>query len=143
MKEIWKPVIGWEDLYEVSNKGRVKTNRREFTRYRNGNAVKCIYEEIIRKCRSSREGYRLVTLKRKTPYYRETTAKIHRLVAEAFIPNPKNKPCVNHIDSNKSNNSLQNLEWCTKKENTIHATNAGRIKKNPLNGKFVKTLFNL
>ena len=63
--------------------------------------------------------------------------KIHRLVAQTYIPNPMNKPQVNHIDCDKTNNNINNLEWCTNRENVIHAMKNGMIAKN--NGEFSGT----
>jgi len=117
MKEIWKPIKGYEGLYEVSNLGRVKSLPK------NGNGFK----EIILKSGNSTGGYKFVVVnKRKKKNF---AIKVHRLVAFAFIPNPENKPCVNHIDSNPLNNRCENLEWCTHKENMKHAVEFGRFKK--------------
>lgn len=125
MKEIWKKIEGY-DYYEISNFGRVKSLKR--TRVGNNkigknkkNPKKFYYvvpEKYLKPIKSN-AGYPVVNLfKSKTdsrPY------GIHRLVAEAFIPNPENKPQVNHLDGNKENYSLTNLEWVTASENGLHA----------------------
>lgn len=116
MEEIWKDIEGYEGLYQVSNFGRVKGLPRCDSR---GNAR----VERILKPIPTKDGYLRVHLsnegiKRKRP--------IHRLVAEAFIPNPENKLQVNHIDEDKTNNSLANLEWVTPKENINHGTSLYR-----------------
>lgn len=106
MKEIWKPVRNWEDYYLVSNKGFVY----------------------------SLKSKRLLTLdKNNTGYYRvsfynkgkKERVFIHRLVAETFIPNPENKKQVNHINEDKSDNSVKNLEWTTQEENELHSMRRG------------------
>lgn len=96
MKEIWKEIKDYEGLYWVSNQGRVKNRHNRILK-----------PEI-------RTGYHSVGLCKnsKCKHYR-----IHRLVAQAFIPNPENKPIINHIDENKLNNTPSNLEWCTNQEN--------------------------
>jgi hypothetical protein len=106
--EQWKQTYIRED-YEVSNLGRVR-------RVKRGPANKRIFAEPYSyiKGKLCRNGYHRIKVGRK-----EYGA--HRLVAIAFIPNTENKPDVNHIDGNKQNNSLSNLEWVTKKENMIHA----------------------
>lgn len=98
--EIWKPVIGYEGLYEVSNKGRVK--RVEYLLTESNTAW----------------GYKKVSL---TKNKKNSNLSIHRLVAQAFHENPENKPTVNHKDGNKHNNSASNLEWNTVQENVDHA----------------------
>lgn len=95
MKEIWKGIEGYESIYQISNLGRIKSK------------IKILSPHI------SNCGYLRIILKNK--HY-----SIHRLVAKAFIPNPNNKPQVNHIDGNKTNNCVNNLEWVTASENQIH-----------------------
>ena len=108
-KEIWKPVKGYEGLYEVSNTGLVYSHKRE-------KLMKPIITE---------KGYCVVVLRQDNIAHK---CRIHRLVAEAFIPNPDNLPEVNHIDGDKQNNSLDNLEWCTRSENILHAYRTGLEK---------------
>jgi len=105
--EQWKEVRDTFGLLEVSNEGRVRSNMRDGR---------------ILKATPDKKGYlRLhVTIKRERRSY-----KVHRLVAEAFIPNPENKPQVNHIDGNKANNAASNLEWVTNIENSYHAIDNG------------------
>lgn len=110
--EIWKPVIGYETNYEVSNFGNVRSlNKR-------GNN----YHHILSAHLQGNKKYLQVNLwlKNKTKKKR-----IHRLVAEAFIPNPNNLPEVNHIDGNRYNNHVSNLEWVTSSENKLHAFKTG------------------
>lgn len=110
MKEIWKDIQGYEGLYQVSNLGRVKR----------------VTTGRILKGGKDKYGYLIVNLYK---YSVGSIKTIHRLVAEAFIPNPENKPQVNHVDENKTNNSLDNLEWMTAKENTNHGTRNERSGK--------------
>lgn len=107
MKEIWKDIEGFEGKYQVSNTGYVKSLDFNHTG-----------KEKILKNKVNRQGYEYVTLyKNGKQYY----PAIHRLVAEAFIPNPNELEQVNHIDGNKKNNVAENLEWCTNLENMQHA----------------------
>lgn len=122
MEEIWKNIVGYEGLYQISNLGRVKSLSRIIRHWKEGNSV--LVERILKPGYDRKNGYYTVV------FYKEKkakTKKIHRLVAEAFIPNPENKPCVNHINGNKTDNRLENLEWCSKKENVIHAHKTGLI----------------
>lgn len=110
----WKPVKGYEGLYEVSNDGRIKALKKRVDR------GKCHreWEEHFLKQAADMNGYLRTSLAMNG---KNTTIKVHRLVAETFIPNPENKPEVNHIDGNKQNNDVSNLEWCTRSENLKHA----------------------
>lgn len=117
--EVWKPVAGYEGLYEVSNLGRVKTIARKVNRINRGEVS---VQETIMKPSTITRGYKLVGL-RKNGVRKGCT--IHRLVAEAFIPNPDDLPQVNHKDGNKANNSADNLEWCTAQDNMLHSLDIG------------------
>lgn len=110
MKEEWKDIDGYEGLYKVSNLGRVKSMN-----YNKTGREKCLKS-------SDRKGYDAVILSRNG---NRVCKSIHRLVLEAFTPNPNNKPQVNHIDGDKKNNNVNNLEWCTAKENTRHSFKNG------------------
>ncbi len=107
---MFKDISNYQDEYSISDTGEV-------LRKDSG---------LILKHRL-RAGYPSVTLCKNNI---KKDAHIHRLVAETFIPNPNNLPCVNHMDGNKQNNKSSNLEWCTHKENSIHAVKLGLISKN-------------
>lgn len=122
MTEEWKDIPGYEGLYQVSTTGIVKSYDKIRFDYRhpiNGR----LYKSIILRPLKLREyvGVRL------TRNYKEATYPIHRLVALTFIPNPSNKPYVNHIDFNTLNNNVTNLEWCTQLENVHHTMKHGRM----------------
>lgn len=107
MEEIWKDIEGYAGKYKISNHGRVKM----LGSYSDGRT----YKSSIKKTRFDRGGYEYTIL---TDWNGNTkTIKIHRLVATAFIPNPSNKPCIDHIDCNRRNNYFENLRWVTYKEN--------------------------
>ena len=118
--EIWKTIKDFKN-YEVSNLGRIKSKERR-TNVGIKNVRSRIRKEKILKQYNSTKGYLQVRL-----YNRNIvkTIKVHRLVAEAFIPNPENKPQVNHKDGNKQNNNAENLEWCDCYENMKHSYNIG------------------
>lgn len=113
--EKWKFIEGYEDRYLISDKGRIKS-------LVNNNGKR---RELIRIPRKGKNGYLYLNLWKDGKC---KSKKIHRLVAEHFIKNPNNKPQVNHIDGNKLNNKVSNLEWCTAQENTMHAINTGLMK---------------
>ena len=116
MKEIWKPVVGYEGFYEVSNMGRVKSLERKDCL---GRAVK----ERILKQTVTHDGYLVVGL---YAGGKLKTLKVHRLVCEAFNDNRDEKPEVNHINENKTDNRACNLEWCTRRENVNHGSRNDR-----------------
>lgn len=115
-KETWKPVVGYEGQYDVSNYGQVRSVKRKVP-CRNG--FRTVGSRIL--ASGNMNGYRRVSLGSKGH-------TVHRLVATAFIPNTGNKPCVNHKDGDRANNYFRNLEWCTYSENNLHGyVHNGRI----------------
>jgi hypothetical protein len=124
--EIWRPVKGYEGLYEVSNLGRVKSVSRVIRggRY---NCDRLFKERILKQAACKGNGfYHRVQLNKDS---NGRMFAVHRLVAEAFIPNPENKPEVNHVDANRFNNTVENLEWVTQEENIEHARINGLLSK--------------
>lgn len=110
-QEQWKPIQEFNGEYEVSNLGRVRSMKRYY------GVIGRIMPQTIQ-----RKGYYAVTFWMNNKAY---CRKVHRLVIEAFTPNPDRLPCINHIDGNKLNNYVSNLEWCTYQANMQHAVRTG------------------
>lgn len=132
MKEIWKDILGYEGFYQVSNLGNV----RRLVEWRGNdyisNYVPCIK---IMPPYVDDNGYMRICLSMRGIYKHY---RIHQLVARAFIPNPNNYPQINHIDENKTNNCVSNLEWCTQTYNNKYGTRGKRIGVTNHNGKGAK-----
>jgi len=116
-KEIWKDIEEYEGLYQISNLGNVKSKKRLQYDINNKKNV-YIEKEMLLKYSLNHKGYKVVKLQNKKS---KKTISIHRLVAQAFIPNRDNLPQVNHKDGNKENNCVNNLEWCNNDYNHKHA----------------------
>lgn len=122
MEEIWKDVAGYEGLYQVSNLGRVKS----FGRYVRNRFGLVWRPGRVLKGGKDNKGYLTVVL---CDDKKRHTFKIHKLVARTFVQNLDRKPQVNHIDGNKQNNRVNNLEWCSQSENMAHAWETGLQKR--------------
>lgn len=123
MEEIWKDMVGYESLYQISNLGNVKC----LPKYIYSLGYPELRKEKPLKAHINRYGYLQVCLSKNKKI---KTIYVHRLVAQTFIPNPNNLPCVNHKDEDKTNNRVENLEWCTHKYNNNYGTRKQRIQKN-------------
>ena len=113
-QEEWKPIQDYEGLYEVSNLGNVRSVDHYVKNSRNS----CRLIHSSPKKKSITNGYEMVWLHKNN---KGKLFYVHRLVAKAFIPNKMDKPFINHIDGNRMNNRVDNLEWCTQSENVYHA----------------------
>ena len=121
MEEGWRDIKGYEGLYQVSNYGRVKSLDYDGTG--KARVLVSIYNG----------NYNVVTL---CKHKKHIQYLVHRLVAETFIPNPNNLPCVNHKDEDKTNNTVENLEWCDSQYNNSYGTKGKRIS-NALKGRTI------
>ena len=119
MKEIWKPIKGFEQSHEISNLGNVRTINRTITR---SDGIKTTFKGKPISHWFSNNGYNTIRISFEGS---RKVCSIHRLVAENFIDNPNNFSDVNHIDGDKDNNSVNNLEWLPHNENCIHAARTG------------------
>lgn len=120
--EEWRDIEGYEGLYQVSDFGRVRSLDRMVDGPQGPRKIK---GKLI-KLRNHGAGYKMANLWKDNDY---KITYVHALVASAFIPNPSKKLEVNHIDGDKANNHVENLEWCTSKENKIHARDTGLMDK--------------
>lgn len=131
--EIWKTIPN-NTNYEVSNYGRVRSKDRAIKT--SDGKVRKLKGKVIKG--KINKGYSIVSLGR------NENVSIHRLVATTFLDNPNNYQCINHIDGNKQNNNVSNLEWCDYSQNLVHAYKTGlnpipkRVRQFTLSGKFVK-----
>lgn len=121
MEEIWKDIVGYEGLYQVSNIGNVRSL----------NWKNCGYAKNLWLKPHNKGYYQVELVKNK----KKKTFVVHRLVSIAFIPNPENLPCVNHKDENKQNNCVENLEWCDYKYNNRYSMNLHPERYNGLHRK--------
>ena len=118
MNEVWKPVAGYEGIYEVSNLGRVRSLDRVRV-FRDGRTRH--YPSVMLSGKVGTHGYRAVVLANGS----NRTVVVHRLVATAFVPHAHGRDWVNHVDGDKLNNRADNLEWVTPQENTAHMMEMG------------------
>lgn len=138
--EIWKDIVGFEDEYMVSNHGRIKSK----SRIVKSNKCERSIKGVVKLQNLNTHGYCSIRLAKngKSKLY-----SVHRLVAEAFLPNPSNLPVINHKDEDKTNNLVDNLEWCTQKYNTEYSgilpklkeINSMQVEQYNLQGEFIQS----
>lgn len=137
--EIWRPIVGYEGLYEVSSTGRIRSvDRIVFQQGRNQ-----MYRGKIMMPYKNNSGYYAIRLSKNN---KKNNELVHRIVAKAFIPNPNNYPVINHKDEVRINNNISNLEWCTYKYNINYGTarerlseaNGQKVAQYDLNGNLIK-----
>lgn len=126
--EEWKDIEGYEGLYQVSSLGRIKS----LNHYASNGVTTVLYKGKVLS-QTTHNGYMIAHLSKNNVI---KTVSVHRLVAEAFVKNPLNKSHVNHKDGNKSNNIASNLEWCTPRENLVHALETGLRKRKVTKDKY-------
>ena len=129
-EKVWKPVPGYESLYEVSDQGDVRSIAYLYSRTR---TVMPRNSPRNLRLETSRDGYKRVVLCI-NGFHKHFS--VHRLVAMAFIPNPSALPQINHIDENPANNHVENLEWCDGKANCNHGLHRQRIVERQTNAKY-------
>lgn len=129
-KEVWKDIPEYQDFYQISNFGRVRALQRTIlhkpsVKFPNGRKV--VYKERELIPSTDNNGYLFIQLYKNGNF---KSKRIHRLVAETFLPNPQNLEQVNHIDENKTNNCVNNLQWCSPKYNVNYGTGKYRKVRN-------------
>ena len=122
MQEVWKDIVGYENLYQISNLGNVKSVEKYVNSCLKHNTKIKRKEKMLKQYNKS--GYLQVALSKNGI---KMFFLVHRLVAQAFIPNPNNLPQINHKDENKQNNNINNLEWCDRKYNCNYGTRNSKI----------------
>ena len=129
MEEIWKDIPNFEGYYQASNLGRIRSVTRKAKVKILHNDFRTIKGQLISPA-ITKDGYLKVSLsKNHKRYY----FKVHRLIAQTFIPNPHNYPVINHKDENKQNNCVNNLEWCSIKYNCNYGSRNQKISKSNSN----------
>ena len=131
--QVWKDVVGYEGLYQVSSEGNVRVLPRTIVDTGKGGTKRVRHHDMKQLALSlNRQGYYTISL---TKDKKQKNWLVSRLVAIAFIPNPDNLPCVNHKDENSQNNKVENLEWCTRAYNNSYGTICERRRNKMLGTK--------
>ena len=137
MEEIWKDIPSYEGYYQVSTLGNFRSLPRT-VKYKSSGTRKYPGKPLLTE--TAKDNYQRIVLMKEGV---KTRYQAHRLIALVFIPNPENKPFINHKDGNKSNNKVENLEWCTASENMVHADMTGlrdMSKHHPSNSKKIRCI---
>jgi hypothetical protein len=141
IEEIWKDIPNYEGLYQASNLGNIKALEKIRATGRNRTTIRTYPEKIIKPSNCSKTKYFTVTL---CKYGKIECSTVHKLIALTFLEKKHTDQCVNHIDCNRLNNKLHNLEWCTLSHNSTEAFLSGRqtnaFKKGKLNKGSIKVL---